>query len=94
MRMTNDSYCIVFEGRRTRERYWRDSDGWLKLSNRDRVFRMTAEQVLNHLLPALAFSESLHLTVKVEHYDAPYWKLLAQRASDPSSVSNRPEDPT
>jgi hypothetical protein len=35
---------------------------------------MTAEQVLNHLLPALAFGEAKGLTVTVEHYDTPYWE--------------------
>ena len=47
---------------------------WLKVSSRDRVFRMTAEQVLNHLLPALAFGEAKGLTVTVDHYDTPYWE--------------------
>ena len=36
------------------ERYYRDEKGWLKVSARGRKFRMTAEQVLNHLLPALS----------------------------------------
>jgi len=74
MRMTNDTYCIVVRGKRTHERYYRDETGWLKVSSRDRVFRMTAEQVLNHLLPALAFAEVKGLVVTVEHYDTPYWE--------------------
>jgi hypothetical protein len=74
MRMTNDTYCIVVNGKRIHERYYRDDTGWLKVSSRDRVFRMTAEQVLNHLLPALAFGEAKGLTVTVEHYDTPYWE--------------------
>lgn len=77
MKMTNDTYCVVFEGKRTRERYYRDKEGWLKVSNRGRVFRATAEQVLNHLLPALAFGEKLDLKVIVEHYDRPYWETLS-----------------
>jgi hypothetical protein len=36
------------------ERYYRDKAGWLKASARGLTFRMTAEQVLNHVLPALA----------------------------------------
>jgi GNAT superfamily N-acetyltransferase len=72
MKMTNDTYCVVLRGRRTMERYYRDKDGWLKVSSRGRVFRMTAEQVLNHLLPALAFAGRLGLTVEVRHYDGPY----------------------
>ncbi len=77
MKMTNDTYCVVFLGKRTRERYYRDKNGWLKVSNRGRVFRATPEQVLNHLLPALAFGERLGLSVLVEHYDVPYWQVVA-----------------
>ena len=66
MRKTNDSYCVVFQGDRIVERYYRDKSGWLKVSNRGRRFRMTAEQVLNHILPALAFGDTLRLTVAVE----------------------------
>ena len=78
MKKTNDSYCVVFRGKRTVERYYRDSDGWLKISTRGRTFRMTAEQVLNHLLPALAFGDHLGLHVTVEHYDRPYWETIAE----------------
>jgi hypothetical protein len=74
--MTNDSYCVTVKGKRTTERYFRDKSGWLKVSTRGRVFRMTAEQVLNHLLPALAFSERLGLTVAVDHYEAAYWQTI------------------
>jgi len=84
MKMTNDSYCVVFRGKRTTERYYRDSTGWLKVSTRGRKFRATAEQVLNHLLPALAFGDKLGLTVTVEHYDGAYWKQRADDAEKPS----------
>lgn len=76
MKKTNDTYCIVFKGKNITERYYRDSEGWLKVSNRGRVFRATAEQVLNHLLPALSFGDTLGLTVTVEHYEEPYWHTL------------------
>jgi hypothetical protein len=78
VKMTNDTYCVVFRGKGITERYHRDGKGWLKVSNRGRVFRCSAEQVLNHLLPALAFGEKPHLAVEVEHYDGPYW----QRATE------------
>jgi hypothetical protein len=78
LKKTNDSYCVVFRGKRTIERYYRDKAGWLKISSRGRVFRMTAEQVLNHLLPALAFGDGLGLKVEVEHYEHAYWEMLAQ----------------
>ena len=47
------------------ERYFRDEEGWLKVSARGRIFRMTAEQVLNHILPALARVKP-GLTIKVD----------------------------
>ena len=94
MRKTNDAYCVVFEGRRTRERYYRDQAGWLKASNRGRVFRATAEQVLNHLLPALAFGKELNLNVTVEHHERPYWQTLATRPeSATSSAGGRDRSP-
>lgn len=79
MNKTNDTYCIIFKGKYITERYYRDKNGWLKISNRGRVFRATAEQVLNHLLPALAFGEKLKITVTVEHYDEPYWQTLTEK---------------
>ena len=75
MKLTNDSFWLVLVGKGTTERYYRDKAGWLKISAQGRVFRMTAEQVLNHLLPALAFGDQKGLTVEVEHYDTAYWEL-------------------
>lgn len=54
MKLTNDRYVISISSANFRERYYRDRAGWLKVSARGRRFRMTAEQVLNHVLPALA----------------------------------------
>ena len=68
MNLTNDSYVIVIEARRSSERYYRDRHGWLKVSARGRRFRATAEQVLNHLLPALAGIKRT-ARVRVEHYE-------------------------
>jgi hypothetical protein len=76
VKMTNDTYCVVLRGKRSTERYYRDQTGWLKVSSRGRVFRATAEQVLNHLLPALAFNEKSSLTVEVEHHGVPYWQII------------------
>jgi hypothetical protein len=38
---------------------------------------MTAEQLLNHVLPALAFGDSLGLKVTVKHHERPYWEKIA-----------------
>jgi hypothetical protein len=36
------------------EKYFRDANGWVKISAKGKKFRMTAEQLLNHLLPAVS----------------------------------------
>lgn len=70
MKLTNDRYVILMGTKNFTERYYRDAKGWLKISARGREFRMTAEQLLNHLLPALAGVKP-NLFVKVEHRDLP-----------------------
>ncbi len=70
MDLRNESYVILIHTKSATERYHRDGDGWVKVSTRGRKFRATAEQVLNHLLPALAGVKP-GLTVEVEHREAP-----------------------
>ena len=69
MKLTNDRYIILIRTKHLTKRYYRDKAGWLKVSARGRTFRMTAEQVLNHVLPAVAGIKP-NLTIKVEHRDA------------------------
>ena len=66
MKLTNDTYVIWIGTDNFMERYSRDAKGWMKVSSRGRTYRMTAEQVLNHLLPALAGIKR-NLRVRVEH---------------------------
>ena len=66
MSYSNDSYLISISTRNTTERYYQDHDGWVKVSSRGRLFRATAEQVLNHVLPALAGVKP-GLSITVEH---------------------------
>ena len=66
MKLTNDSYMIFIGTKNFTERYYRDKKGWLKISARGKTFRMTAEHVLNHLLPALSGIKP-NLIIKVEH---------------------------
>ncbi|MEK6208621.1 MAG: hypothetical protein AABM32_13395 [Chloroflexota bacterium] len=68
MNLTNDSYVILIRSKSFTERYYRDEKGWVKVSARGRTFRATAEQVLNHVLPALAGIKP-NLTIKVEHHE-------------------------
>ena len=70
MKLTNENYLILIGTKNFTERYYRDKKGWLKISARGRKFRMTAEQVLNHLLPAVA-GVKRNLILKVEHHDRP-----------------------
>lgn len=67
-KLTNDSYVISIDTKNATERYYRDDTGWVKVSTQGREFRATAEQVLNHLLPAISGVKP-HLTVRVEHRD-------------------------
>ena len=66
MDLTNESYLILISTKSATERYYRDERGWVKVSTRGRTFRATAEQVLNHLLPALAGIKP-NVSVAVEH---------------------------
>lgn len=74
MDMTNDCYRIVIRFGDSSEEYCRDGDGWVKTSTRGRQFRMTAEQVLNHLLPALAGIKQQKMTVEFEYRGKPLKK--------------------
>ncbi len=67
MKLSNDNYTILIGTKNFTERYYRDKEGWLKVSARGKTFRMTAEQVLNHLLPALSGVKS-NLSVKVYYH--------------------------
>lgn len=48
------------------EKYYKENGKWIKISARGKKFIMTAEQILNHLLPALAGLKK-NLIIKVEH---------------------------
>ena len=66
MDLTNDGYVVLIRTKTSSERYYRDNTGWMKVSTRGRTFRLTAEQVLNHVLPVLAGMKP-SLSIRVEH---------------------------
>jgi hypothetical protein len=68
MNLKNDIYIIFMGTKNFTEKYYKDKNGWLKISARGKKFRMTAEQVLNHLLPAIAGVKP-NLILKVEHHE-------------------------
>lgn len=67
MNLKNDSYTIFIGTKNFTEKYFKDKDGWLKISAKGKEFRMTAEQVLNHLLPAIAGVKP-NVILKAEHH--------------------------
>lgn len=70
MNLRNETYVIRLGTRTGSELYYKEAEGWWKISYRGRKFRATPEQVLNHLLPALA-GLAPSVVVKVEHYEDP-----------------------
>ena len=69
MNLKNDRYTIYMGTKNFTERYYKDKTGWVKVSALGKEFRMTAEQVLNHLLPAMAGVKP-SLILKVEHQES------------------------
>jgi hypothetical protein len=68
MRLTNDCYLVTLQFGSGVEHYFRDGDRWTKLTTRGRRMPATAEQVMNHLLPALAGVKP-GIEVTVQHRD-------------------------
>jgi hypothetical protein len=66
MNLKNEAYVIYMGTKNFTEKYYKDKKGWVKISSRGNEFRMTAEQVLNHLLPAIAGVKP-NIELKVEH---------------------------
>lgn len=63
-KMKNDEctiYIITKHG--SKQSFHKDKDGWKQTSSKGIVRCCTAEQVLSHLLPSLAFR---HVSVRVE----------------------------
>ncbi|MCT7659503.1 hypothetical protein [Mycobacterium deserti] len=68
MRLTNDCYLVTLRFDSGEEHYFRDGERWTKVTARGRRMPATAEQVMNHLLPALAGVKP-GIAVNVGHRD-------------------------
>ena len=66
MNLKNESYVVLIGTKNFTEKYYKDEKGWVKISAKGNKFRMTPEQVLNHLLPAIAGVKP-DIILKVEH---------------------------
>jgi hypothetical protein len=75
MNLTNESYVIKIIFNNSTEFYYKGKDGWCKVSTRGRIFKATPEQILNHVLPALAGVKP-NITIEVEHYEDPEKRIL------------------
>ncbi len=80
MNLTNESYVIIVSTKNMTEFYYRDKNGWFKVSSLGRKYRATAEQVLNHVLPALAGVKP-NITIEVEHFEDPEKRVLRGKGS-------------
>jgi hypothetical protein len=62
--MKNTDYVIYMKTTRGRTwKYLRDETGWKQMGPEGQMHRMTAEQLLNHLLPAVANIKPIALKV-------------------------------
>jgi len=62
--MKNDECTIyIMTKNGTKQSFRKDKEGWKQTSSKGIVRNCTAEQVLSHILPPLAFG---HVTLKVE----------------------------
>ena len=85
--MKNTECTIYITTRRGRAwKYRRDKDGWTQTGPTGKVRRMTAEQLLSHILPPLAAGKGSHLTVRVKA-NTPTRK---DKSKTPNSKPQRP----
>lgn len=69
--MKNTDYIIYMTTKHGREwRYLKDETGWNQIGPEGQIHQMTAEQVLNHLLPPLARIKPLAVRVVYKPSDA------------------------
>jgi hypothetical protein len=83
MNLTNETYVISIDTKSSTEFYYKAQDGWVKVSTKGKKFNATAEQILNHVLPALAGVKP-NITIRVEHFEDPDERVLVGRDGERS----------
>lgn len=64
--MKNDECTVyIMKGNKCMNKFRKDKDGWILWASNGKMFRCSCEQMVSHLLPALAFGKKKGLTVKV-----------------------------
>jgi hypothetical protein len=65
--MKNNEFTIYISSKRGRAQIFRKgSKGWALISGRGNIYTATAEQVLNHVLPALAGKKAVNIIVSAD----------------------------
>jgi hypothetical protein len=77
MNLTNETYLVKIGSKDKTEYYFKEKGSWYKVSTRGRRFKATAEQILNHILPAVA-GINPGATIKIEHYENPEERPLPE----------------
>ena len=63
--MRNSQCTIIFTTKGgSKQTIRKTTDGWIQKSGKGNLYKMTAEQVLTHLLPVLAGKKGVTLKVK------------------------------
>jgi len=65
MKNSECTIYIMFKDRWL-QKFRKENEGWMLTSSKGTVYPCTAEQMVSHLLPALAGIKGLNVTVKVE----------------------------
>ena len=62
----NDCIIYITTKRGSKQVYCKDKKGWTQKSSKGIIRRMTAEQLLSHILPPLAVKSKSKVTLRVE----------------------------
>ena len=61
----NECTIYIMKGEKCVNKFRKEKTGWNLTASNGRAFPCTCEQMVSHLLPALAFGDNKGLTVKV-----------------------------
>jgi hypothetical protein len=78
--------CTIYIGT-TRGRVWsyhRNRDGWIQTGPTGRIHRMTAEQILSHLLPPLAGRSPAVVRVEPGHPSKKHEQPVSRSGESPA----------
>jgi hypothetical protein len=85
--------CIIYitTKRGYTQIYRKDNNGWTQTSSNGIIRRMTAEQLLSHLLPPLTTDNKSHLIVRVERINRMKEDVKRAEKKDSKRFKKRPK---